>query len=330
MIRYPKFPLLIILVLSAGLLSALAGPNGVRVVAGIVTTAAAQENNPVKKDSRTQTVQFESKLVGKTLPYNVVLPVDYEQPNGKAKHYPVLYLLHGFSGHYDNWTTKTKLSDYAAQYSMIIVTPEGNDGWYLDSATVPSDKYETYFIEELIPDVQRRFRANATREGRAIAGLSMGGYGALKFGLKHPEKFAFAGSLSGAISAATWGEKELSPGPIRESLLQTFGPANSPARVANDVTRLAMEFSAALLPKAPPSGPDDRGPAKKKPALPYLYIDCGTEDFLFKDNRDFVRLLVELKIPHEYRQLPGSHNWKYWDAQVQEVLRLASQKMRSM
>lgn len=313
MTRYPKFPPLIILILSASLLSALAGPNGVRATTGIVTTATAQEKNPAKKDSRIQTVQFESKLVGKTLPYNVVLPVDYEQPGAKAKHYPVLYLLHGFSGHYDNWTTKTKLSDYAAQYSMIIVTPEGNDGWYLDSATVPADKYETYFIEELIPDVQRRFRANATREGRAIAGLSMGGYGALKFGLKHPQMFVFAGSLSGAISASSLGEKEFPPGPIRDSLMQTFGPADSPSRLANDVPRLAREFS-----------------TKQSTPLPYLYIDCGTEDFLFKDNRAFVQLLLDLKLPHEYRQLPGTHNWKYWDAQVQEVLRLAAQKMRSM
>ena len=313
MTRYSRFPELLILVLSASLLSAIAGPNYVRASAGIVTTGRVQEKTPVKKDSRVQTIQFESKLVGKTLPYNVVLPVDYDQPNAKAKTYPVLYLLHGFTGHYDNWTTKTQLSDYAAQYSMIIITPEGNNGWYIDSATVPTDKYETYIIDELIPEVQKRFRANTTREGRAIAGLSMGGYGALKFGLKHPQLFVFAGSLSGAISASTLGEKELSPGPIRDSLFQTFGPVDSPTRIANDVPRLAKEYS-----------------TKQTTPLPYLYIDCGTEDFLFKDNRAFVQLLIDLKLPHEYRQLPGTHNWKYWDAQVQEVLRLASQKMRSM
>lgn len=271
------------------------------------TTVVAQKTGDSQKSTRVQTVQFESKLTGKTLPYNVVLPVDYELPSAKTKRYPVLYLLHGFTGHYDNWTTKTKLAGYAAQYSMMIVTPEGNNGWYIDGATVSTEKYETYIINELIPDVERRFRASATREARAIGGLSMGGYGALKFGLKHPQLFAFAGSMSGAISAATWGEKELSPGPIRDSLLQTFGPANSPTRVANDVPQLAREFS-----------------SKPKAALPYLYIDCGTEDFLFKDNRDFVQLLVELKLPHEYRQLPGSHNWKYWDTQVQEVLKIAA------
>ena len=313
MTELPKPLFLRILVLSSLVLSALAGPNAIRATAGIFPAATAQEKNSVKKDSRVRTVQFESKLIGKTLPYNVVLPVDYDQPSAKAKQYPVLYLLHGFTGHYDNWTTKTKLADYAAQYSMIIVTPEGNDGWYIDSASVPTDKYETYIIEELIPDVQRRFRASATREARGIAGLSMGGYGALKFGLKHPELFAFAGSMSGAVNAASLGEKEFGPGPIRDSLMQTFGPANSPTRIGNDVPRLAREFS-----------------SKPKASLPYLYFDCGTEDFLFKDNRDFAQLLVELKLPHEYRQLPGTHNWKYWDTQVQEVLRIAARIMRPM
>ena len=277
------------------------------------TATQGKAKQPSQAGTRVQTVQFESKLVGKTLPYNVVLPVDYDQPSAKAKQYPVLYLLHGFTGHYDNWTTKTRLADYAAQYLMIIVTPEGNNGWYIDSASVHTDKYETYMIEELIPDVQRRFRAIATREARAIAGLSMGGYGALKFGLKHPQLFAFAGSMSGSLSAASLGEKEFGPGPIRDSLIQTFGPADSPARLANDVPRLAREFS-----------------SQPKASLPYLYFDCGTEDFLFKDNRDFVQLLVELKLPHEYRQLPGTHNWKYWDTQVQEVLRIAARIMRPM
>lgn len=316
MIKHARLGLLITLFLSATVsLSTFAGglttaPAGTSLIQAV----APQETAPAQKNSRVQTIQFESKLVGKTLPYNVVLPVDYDQPAAKAKRYPVLYLLHGLTGHYDNWTTHTKLSDYAAQYPLIIVTPEGNNGWYTDSATVPMDKYETYILEELIPDVQRRYRANATREGRAIAGLSMGGYGALKFGVKHPEMFVFAASMSGALGAASWTEKDLkSPGVIRDSLMQTFGPANSPTRVANDLLRLAREAS-----------------SPQKTALPFLYLDCGTEDFLFTNNRDFAALLVELKIPHEYRQLPGTHNWQYWDAEVQEVLKIAARKLRPM
>jgi len=255
---------------------------------------------------RVQTIQFESKLVGKTLPYNVLLPANYIQPAARAKHYPVIYLLHGFSGHYTNWLEKTKLVDYAAGYDFIIVMPEGNDGWYTDSATVPTDKYESYILQELIPDVEKRFRAGSDAESRAIAGLSMGGYGAIKFGLKHPELFALAASLSGAFSVVTWDLKE--PGAISDSLKQTFGPVNSETRVANDVPKLVREAKA------------------KNTSLPFFYVDCGTDDHLFGDNREFVSLLIELRIPHEYRQLPGSHSWTYWDSQVQEVLRIAAKR----
>ncbi|HUS10058.1 MAG TPA: alpha/beta hydrolase family protein [Pyrinomonadaceae bacterium] len=281
-----------------------------RIVAAPRAAALIQTDATPAKNARVQTIPFESKLVGKTLPYNILLPVDYDKPAAKTKFYPVIYLLHGVAGHYTNWVEKTRLVDYATAYDFIIVTPEGNDGWYTDSATVPSEKYESYIVQELIPDVQKRFRASSEREGRAVAGLSMGGYGAIKFGLKHPEKFAFAASLSGAFSAASWTEQEIKePGVIRDSVLQTFGPATSETRVANDVLKLVREA--------------------KPESLPYFYLDCGTEDFLFSDNRQFVTLLVEKKIQHEYRQLPGTHSWQYWDSQVQEVLRVAAKKLRS-
>jgi S-formylglutathione hydrolase FrmB len=279
-----------------------------------LAASASQANATQAKqtDSHLHTIQFESKLVGKTLPYIVVLPTDYDQPAAKDKHYPVLYLLHGLTGHYDNWITRTKLSEYAAQYSLIIVTPEGNDGWYTDSATVPTDKYETYIFEELIPDVQRRYRTVETREGRAIAGLSMGGYGALKLGVKHPEMFAFVGSLSGALGAATVTESDLHGlQSIWRTLALVFGPTDNPMRKANDVPQLYRNL-----------------PASSIAGLPYVYFDCGTEDPLLTMNRSFADLLVSRKIPHEYRQLPGSHSWPYWDAQVQEVLRIAARKLQ--
>ncbi len=113
MIKHARLGLLITLFLSATVsLSTFAGdlttaPAGTSLIHAV----AAQGTAPAQKNSRVQTIQFESKLVGKTLPYNVVLPVDYDQPAAKAKRYPVLYLLHGLTGHYDNWTTRTKLSD---------------------------------------------------------------------------------------------------------------------------------------------------------------------------------------------------------------------------
>lgn len=274
----------------------------------LTLSACAQSLAP-----RVETIQFKSKLVGTTLPYSVVLPVGYSQAGKEKVLYPVLYLLHGLAGHYSNWLSKTKLAEYAARYEMIIVTPEGNDGWYTDSATVPTDKYETYILQELIPDVESRYRAIKDRAGRAIAGLSMGGYGALKFGFKYPDKFIFAASMSGALDAAV--RTDENPRNVwsflRPSILQTFGAANSPTRAANDLHKLAREF-----------------PAERIASLPFFYLDCGTEDALLATNRELADIFLERKIPHEFRQLPGTHSWPYWDTQVQEVLKIAARKMK--
>jgi putative tributyrin esterase len=257
-----------------------------------------------------ETVQFHSQLVSATLPYNVILPPDYSASS--ATRYPVLYLLHGFGGHYSDWATRTNVADYAAQYRMIVVMPEGNNGWYSDSAGVANDKYESYILKELIPDVQKRYRTIEARYGRAIAGLSMGGYGALKFGLKSPDMFVFVGSMSGALAATTWTEDDLKNlESIRKSLFSVFGPMGSEARKASDIYEIVRGLSPARL-----------------AGLPYFYLDCGTEDLLVGFNQQFAALLREKRIPHEYRELPGEHNWAYWDQQVPEVLKLAAQKMR--
>lgn len=261
---------------------------------------------------RVETVQLKSKLVGVTLPYNVVLPVDYEAAEARGARYPVLYLLHGLTGHYSDWTERSGVAAYAAQYHLIVVTPEGNNGWYTDSPTEPAEKYESYILQELIPDVDGRYRTIKAREGRAIAGLSMGGYGALKFGVKHPELFIFAGSLSGALKAGAWRQSELNDltwALIKQTLQRAIGPEGSPT---NDLFKLFREV-----------------PRERIGSLPYFYLDCGTEDLLFASNRELSGLLLERKIPHEYRQLPGKHEWPYWDAQVRDVLRLAAQKMQA-
>ncbi len=122
-------------------------------------SSAAVQVKSESASSTTETVQFESKLAGMKLPYNVVLPPDYAQGAARGTRYPVLYLLHGLTGHYSDWLAKSKLTAHAAQHQFIIITPEGNNGWYTDSPVAPTDKYETYIIQELIPDVQRRFRA---------------------------------------------------------------------------------------------------------------------------------------------------------------------------
>src|SRR6267378_111273 len=167
----------------------------VSTVLSLATAAWAEEGHKVD----VETIQFKSELIGQVLPYNALLPVGYAESN---KRYPVLYLLHGLFGGYDDWVTRTNLAEYAAHYDVIIITPEGHDSWYTDRAGVATDKYESYFIRELIYDVDARFRTIKNRRARGVAGLSMGGYGALKYGLKYPEQFAFAASLSGALDPA--------------------------------------------------------------------------------------------------------------------------------
>lgn len=251
-----------------------------------------------------QTVQFKSELIGKVLPYNVVLPPAYFRSNTR---YPVLYLLHGLFGHHDDWITRTNLVQYAASYEMIIVTPEGNDSWYVDSATVPADKYESYILRELIPEVDARYRTIKDKRARGIAGLSMGGYGALKYGLKYPDYFVFAGSLSGALDPANRSDEH--PGFIwnllRPSLTVAFGAPDSRTRQGNDLHQIARNLTAENI-----------------SSLPYLYFDCGLEDGFLATNRELADILVSKKIKHQYRQLPGGHNWEYWDRQVREILRL--------
>jgi S-formylglutathione hydrolase FrmB len=263
----------------------------------LATTARAQEDHH-------QTVQFKSELIGKILPYDTLLPTDYFKSN---KRYPVLYLLHGLFGHHDDWITRTNLAEYARMYDLIIVTPEGNDCWYIDSATVASDKYESYILRELIPDVDARYRTIKDRRARGVAGLSMGGYGALKYGLKHSDYFAFAGSLSGALDPANRNEEH--PGfawdILRPSITSAFGPPSSPARQANDLHQIARNLTAANI-----------------ASLPYLYFDCGLEDGFLPTNRELAEILIAKKIPHQYRQLPGGHTWGYWDRQVREVLKV--------
>lgn len=273
------------------------------ILFSLATAAWAKEDRKVDL----QTIQFKSELIGQVLPYNALLPVGYAESN---KRYPVLYLLHGLFGRYDDWVTRTNLAEYAAHYDVIIVTPEGHDNWYTDSAGAPADKYESYFIRELISDVDARFRTIKDRRARGVAGLSMGGYGALKYGLKHPDQFAFAGSLSGALDPATRTDDH--PGfawdILRPSISAVFGLQSSQTRKTNDLHQIARSLSASQI-----------------PSLPFIYFDCGLDDGFLATNRELADILLAQKIPHQYRQLPGGHNWAYWDQQVREVLRLYAQ-----
>ncbi|MDM7923805.1 MAG: alpha/beta hydrolase family protein, partial [Pyrinomonadaceae bacterium] len=184
--------------------------------------------------------KLDSKLMAKEMPYRVVLPLSYETE--KTKRFPVVYLLHGLTGNYRNWTDMTLLTLAARDFDFILVTPEGANGWYTDSAGVKTDQYESYIVRELIPEIDAKFRTLAKRDSRAIAGLSMGGYGAIKFGLKYPELFKIAGSFSGALSAAEM-SSSTRRGEIGKSIDILFGPLGSDTRKANDIFQIVRDIT---------------------------------------------------------------------------------------
>ena len=277
---------------------------------GLSQTAQLSAQSPqlTKATAEVSSAKLNSKLMARELPYRIIVPVDYK--TNPEQRYPVIYLLHGLTGNYANWTNQTKLAEYAKKHNFIIVTPDGGDGWYTDSVSAPNDKYESYIVKELIPEIDKTYRTMADREHRIMAGLSMGGYGSLKFGMKYPEMFSLIGSFSGALGATSWTEK--TAGAIGKSMDAVFGTDMAGgARTNNDIFKMARELT-----------PD------KLKSLPYIYQSCGTEDFLIQNNRDFLKLLNDAKVPHEYREHPGVHDWVFWDDQVREFLDLAERRLK--
>ena len=251
------------------------------------------------------TIAYDSALLGMKAPFNIILPAGYEQ---SVRRYPVLLLLHGLWGHYDDWANNTNILEYAGQYPLIVVMPEGGNGWYTNGVA-PNAKWEDYIMKEVMPYVESHYRTLQSRRMWAVAGLSMGGYGAIKLGLKYHELFSIAASMSGALAITEAPDSELGDpkGVPYISVHDAFGPQGSAARKANALPTLLES-----------SGVD----------APFLYLDCGTEDYqyLYEASRKFSELLQQKKVPHEYRERPGIHDWDEWDHQIQGVLRLIAER----
>lgn len=210
----------------------------------------------------------------KEVGFLALLPDRQEKPGP----YPVYYLLHGLSDDYTAWLRWSNIERYVRELPLIVVLPDGDRHWYCDTPDGPA--YEKSLIAGLIPFVDRYLPTVASREGRVIGGLSMGGYGAMKLALKYPELFCSVAAHSGAFN------------------------------LRNDPTRKLAHIDCCLeLASALPSG-----------AAPAIRFDCGVDDFLIEQNREFHRHLDSLGIPHEYEEFPGGHSWDYWDEHVQEAI----------
>jgi putative tributyrin esterase len=238
---------------------------------------------------------FHSSSLSREMHYRVLLPANYD---ASAQRYPTLFLLHGLNGDYLNWSTRTSLAKYARNLNLIIAMPDAGNSWYVNSATDPVDKYEDYIVQDFINEIDTHYRTVRKGSARAVAGLSMGGYGAVKFALKHPSLFAYAGGISAALDAS--GDLDMTHPEFRDGLRKAFGEAGDPVRAKNDVF--------ALLAYA------------ESKNLPYLYLDCGSDDMFLGVNRTFVARVQQLKIPYEFHELPGGHEWIYWDGAIERFL----------
>lgn len=241
---------------------------------------------------------FECTLYSNVLQMNAMVRVlmpDGIQPNELLK---VLYLYHGYMGNHTDWTRFSSIERYTWGKRLAVVMPAVNNSYYTDMAA--GFKYFTFVADELPALLQAIFPFSTKREDNFVAGLSMGGYGAMKVALTRPDKFGAAASLSGALDA------------------------NYVVSIQSEEIRKNY-FNAIFGDKPVDGTPNDlfyliRKNAEKNQPLPRLYFACGTEDFLYQSNLKFKKELENAKVPFTYVEGPGAHEWWFWDLYIQKVI----------
>lgn len=231
------------------------------------------------------TLQYAGEAIQKAATMNVIVP-DGPGP------YPALYLLHGLGDDHSIWARRTSLERYVAELPLIVVMPDGARSFYCNDPRPAGLSWEDHIVRDVVGVVDRTFHTIPRRAGRAIAGLSMGGYGALMLACRHPDTFAVACSHSGAL---TFLHERVSDRPDVEAI------AGFLKRSEYDVFRLVQRLAAGSLDVA-------------------LRLDCGIRDFCLESNRQMHRRLATLKLVHEYAEYPGGHDWEYWDTHIRDTL----------
>ncbi len=248
-----------------------------------------------------------SEALGLSVAFYVLLPQESTREiatscSERREKYQTLYLLHGLSDDHTIWLRRTSIERYAAEKNIAVVMPAVARSFYQDMASGPN--YWTFLSEELPALCQQWFPLSAAREDNFAAGLSMGGYGALRLGLGRPDKFAAVASLSGALDLAKR-LREVGKEGSRMSRAEwagMFGAELKGAGTDADLFALAQKVASSAGSK------------------PKLYLCCGTGDELLSDSRDFRKQLDSVQLENTYEEGPGEHEWEYWDAQIQRVL----------
>jgi putative tributyrin esterase len=243
---------------------------------------------------------FFSEVLGLNTSMTVILPQQTRTQIGMnnmkfGDKHPTLYLLHGMSDDDSIWVRRTSIERYVAELGLAVVMPNVHLSFYTDMAH--GNRYWTYLNEEL-PEIARSFfPLSDAREDNFVAGLSMGGYGAMKLALRRPDQYAAAASLSGALDMTNTRFKEEHP------LLfeQIYGNQDIQG-TDNDILSLLQKCD------------------QTEGLKPLLYQCCGTEDFLYEDNQAFRKACAQTDLNLTYEEEPGTHEWGYWDAKIQSVL----------
>jgi S-formylglutathione hydrolase FrmB len=269
-----------------------------------------------KAQSRTDCNTFGSRILKQSVHYCVQLPPDYDANSSKQSRYPVLYFLHGLGQNEQTmfgtggWSLIEDLRRQHKIGDFLVVAPEGGRSFYINSAN-DAFRYNDFFIQEFIPHIERRYRVRPGRNGRAITGLSMGGYGALRFAFAHPEMFSAVSAQSAALITQTpqeLGAAGQSNKTLGRLLGSAFGqPIDVPHWKRNSVFVLAKENQAGL----------------KKLAI---YFNCGqSDDFGFEEGAAALHQQLQAEgIKHEYHSYPGDHSLAYFMSHMEEVMEFHS------
>lgn len=255
---------------------------------------------PMHAQERVVVDTMNAPSVGGSRPVVVLLPDGY---TAETK-YPILYLLHGYSGGCLDWTERTGLVDFTSNWPLIIVMPDAGNSWYVNSATDSSHRYEEYLIRDVRFFAEQRYSVDSSK--RAIVGLSMGGYGALLLAMRHPDLFRFAGSLSGAIVVpGSLRRPEANPArkALRSSQEAAFGTVTDEVLNHYDLTRLLQTLN--------------------PQSAPYLYLVTGIHDAqaeYLRAHRVLAAQLSDLELPYEAHETPGNHSWSFWDREIRSLL----------
>jgi len=267
-------------------------------------------NKPKKVDTMAVLqVTLESNCLLRKVTLQAILPVDRiaypGAPKPEEKPLPTLYLLHGMFGSHTDWIEGTRIVRFAMEKGLAVIMPAGENHFYVDCDHT-GEAYGAFIGEELPALCRRMFPLSPRREDTAVAGLSMGGYGAIRNGLKYAHTFGHAAGLSSAFVM----DRFLSDGEDESGRLFTF---------RRPFYRAIMGDLEAL----PGSDKDVRALALSRKAegnLPRLYLACGTDDGLLEPNRAYARFLKENDIPVTYEEGPGGHDWTFWDTYIRRVL----------